>query len=133
MSNHEPKEQARCDCGAKTEWIWEPECEGWEDALCWLCNEQLRMKSKMATGGLVTPERAERFIELVVEQAPILGAGLVTRFRWPFPWLKPWLWPAWVVWRIARGRRQDRFRVPLPGVQRVKPWPEPSDPPGERS
>lgn len=68
--------------------------------------------------GRLTKENATKFIELAVESAPTLGAMHVRRFRWPFPWRKPWRWPAWVVWRVARWRSKDRFEVSLPRMER---------------
>ena len=34
--------------------------------------------------------------ELTVEQADACHGVHISRFRWPFPWLNPWRWPAWL-------------------------------------
>jgi hypothetical protein len=67
------------------------------------------------SNGKLTKESSEKFIELMVEQAPAMAAMHVVIFRWPFPWLKPWRWPAWLVWRWHRGWKKDRFLVPTFG------------------
>jgi hypothetical protein len=123
--DEKPIEQARCGCGVKTDWFWDDDPEYWDEGdgewcekSCWRCSEIVRMKweltgLKLGLGGRLNDEQADRFIELVVSQASISQAVHVTRFAWPFPWLKPWLWPAWIVWRIKRGKSKASFRVPL--------------------
>ena len=62
--------------------------------------------------GKMTPETAAKFIDLMVASAPALGDIKVTILRWPFPWLNPWRWPSWLVWRLRRGRKTERYAVP---------------------
>lgn len=131
MRPEKPTEQAKCSCGEKTEWKWyEPEdpeddedIGEWWAHPCWRCNAIHLMKAElsmnamgMEADGRLRPKQAERFIELVIDQASIAHTLHVTHFRWPFPWMKPWLWMTWAVWRWRRWRKGDsgkRFDVPV--------------------
>lgn len=48
--------------------------------------------------------------KLVIQQAGIVHAKHITDYDWPFPWIRPLMWVAWLVWRYHRweNARMDK-------------------------
>ena len=131
-----PTTQARCrQCGVKTAWSWyeyeedeedldaeADDCAGeWVEKLCWRCHEICMMKAEMSlaylgltVGGGLTEESADRFIEVMINEADMLKTMQVVRFAYPFPWRKPWCLLSWLVWHIKRRWRRERPKIILP-------------------